>query len=588
MWRSAIIGMLFLAAAGCGSSGGGGDASHPPPTEKITLTLVGPFNATPEGNNWVVAGTSAFTILATGTGFTDSCAIEWNGSPLPTQFGSSTGLAATVAGNFIALPGSAAIQVKDAATGVVSNALPFGIASSAAAAAGVIQMITAAPDGTPADADSLVAPSISATGRFISFQSAADNLVPGHPASGYEEIYERDTCIAAPSGCVPTTVPISVTWDGSPPSDPSRVSAISADGRYVAFDSDASNILNFSQAQAMCPQLSCAYVRDTCIGAPSGCQPGTTLVSVGLDGSPNGGGDPSISPDGRYVGYESTGTAPGTANIYLRDTCNGAPSGCTPSTILVSATYDGQAANALSVGQSGGRFVTFDSYATNLIPNDNNIWPDVFLRDTCTGAQSPCTPSTTRVSVSTSGAQANGAAESNGWQPSITADGRLIAWFSAATNMVSQNVMNGVYVRDTCFAASAGCAPATTLASLGNDGSLPNLGQKNQAMSGNGRFIAFGSLASNLVPGDTFPPGDWEDIFVRDTCFGAAAGCTPSTVRVSVANYPSAFAVQSNAVNDDPAISADGHYVVFLSAATNYLPSGGNGHSMVYLARTGF
>jgi hypothetical protein len=94
-------------------------------------------------------------------------------------------------------------------------------------------------------------------------------------------------------------------------------------------------------------------------------------------------------------------------------------------------------------------------------------------------------------------------------------------------------------------------------------------------------------LASNLVPGDTFAANGWKDIFVRDTCFGAPAGCTPSTVRVSVSNA-SYFAQQSNGINDYPHISADGHYVVFLSAATNYLSSGGNGYTMVYLAKTGF
>jgi Tol biopolymer transport system component len=107
-------------------------------------------------------------------------------------------------------------------------------------------------------------------------------------------------------------------------------------------------------------------------------------------------------------------------------------------------------------------------------------------------------------------------------------------------------------------------------------------------MSATGRFVAFASLANNLVPGDTFPINGWKDIFVRDTCFGAPTGCTPSTVRVSVANYPGNFATQSNGINDYPRISADGHYVVFLSASTNYLVTGGDGYDMVYLAKTGF
>ena len=107
-------------------------------------------------------------------------------------------------------------------------------------------------------------------------------------------------------------------------------------------------------------------------------------------------------------------------------------------------------------------------------------------------------------------------------------------------------------------------------------------------MSVDGRFITFGSIATNLTPDDNFLACSWEDIFVRDTCFGVANGCVPSTVRVSVANTPNP-GISSNAINTYSAMSADGHYLVFLSAATNLLPSvTGNGHQMVYLAKTGF
>jgi Tol biopolymer transport system component len=131
------------------------------------------------------------------------------------------------------------------------------------------------------------------------------------------------------------------------------------------------------------------------------------------------------------------------------------------------------------------------------------------------------------------------------------------------------------------------CTPSTVIASLGNDGSISNAGENHPSISATGRFVAFASLASNLVPGDTFPINGWKDIFVRDTCFGAPASCTPSTVRVSVSNA-AGFAVQSNGINDYPQISKDGHYVVFLSASTNYLSTPGNGYDMVFLAKTGF
>jgi hypothetical protein len=128
---------------------------------------------------------------------------------------------------------------------------------------------------------------------------------------------------------------------------------------------------------------------------------------------------------------------------------------------------------------------------------------------------------------------------------------------------------------------------ATTLASLGNDGSVGNNGSSNQSMSNTGRFVAFSSLSSNLVPGDTFPAGGFKDIFVRDTCFGVSSGCVPSTVRVSVTTPP--LSAQADDISDYPSISGDGHYVVFLSAAKNLIAGApGNGHAMVYLAKTGF
>jgi len=105
-------------------------------------------------------------------------------------------------------------------------------------------------------------------------------------------------------------------------------------------------------------------------------------------------------------------------------------------------------------------------------------------------------------------------------------------------------------------------------------------------MTASGRFVAFDSIATNLVPGDTFTACSFEDVFVRDTCFAALAGCTPSTVRVSVTNTPFPQS-PGNAPSGQPAISADGHYVVFLSSATNFT-STANTHSMVYLAKTGF
>jgi len=212
----------------------------------------------------------------------------------------------------------------------------------------------------------------------------------------------------------------------------------------------------------------------------------------------------------------------------------------------------------------------------------------MFVRDTCLGGPASCAPGTIRVDIATDGTQANGALTFN-IAPSITADGRLVAFATLATNLVSANVGGwaNVYVRDTCVGAPAGCTASTSLASLANDGSVGNNGSSDQSINGNGRFVAFSSLSSNLVPGDTFSAGGFKDIFVHDTCFGASSGCAPSTVRVSVTPPP--LSAQADDISDYPAISGDGHYVVFLSASTNLVNGApGNGHAMVYLAKTGF
>lgn|SRR5215469_3531987 len=142
-------------------------------------------------------------------------------------------------------------------------------------------------------------------------------------------------------------------------------------------------------------------------------------------------------------------------------------------------------------------------------------------------------------------------------------------------------------MRKTCVTGFSGCTPSTTLVSLSNDGSIANAGSNNVSISADGRFIAFGSLASNPVLGDNFEPWAWKDIFVRDTCYGAPNRCMRSTVRVSVA-IASEIGTSSNEPNDYPAISADGHYLVFMSFATNFLTGAGNGNVMIYLAKTGF
>ena len=211
-----------------------------------------------------------------------------------------------------------------------------------------------------------------------------------------------------------------------------------------------SNILTFQVCDGVCPQ-------------------DVSTTSKSVTGSSSADAySPAISADGRYVAFAAAAADPsanagtGLRRIYLRDTCAGAPSGCEPNTVLVSRAWHGGEPNAESRSPSisaDGRYVAFASDASDIIENDLNGVSDVFLRDTCTGAPEGCTPSTTRVSVGPDGAEANGASTS----PTISADGRFVAFDSEARNLVNDgsSAPSGAFVRDTCLGAGAECTPST-------------------------------------------------------------------------------------------------------------------------------
>src|SRR5258708_991401 len=427
--------LLFLSA--CGGGGGVHRPPPPPPPPSITLTTLVP--------GYTVAGTGDNTVYVNGNGFTTSSVVQWNGAALPTTFGTSQIVSASISSSLITLPGTTNITVKDSSSGATSNSLPVGIAAAAATTAGVVAMITVAPDGSPANDDSLVQPSISATGRYVAFQSAATNLAPG-PSSGYQEIYERDTCIEPPSASTPNTIRVTVTYDGSPVNGHSRHSAISAEGRYAAFESSATNILPNSGDCSPSTGLACVFLRDTCIRAPSGCAPSTSAISVDMNGTIVRGGGTAVTPDGQFVVFGSPapnvalGETTGIGDAFIRDTCNGTSSGCTPGTTLVSASFNGSPRDAYS-GPSGvsptGRFVAFQSWATDIVPN-TTVVPRDFWLDTCIGASSACTPGTMRVDVTASGGEPNNGVF-NLVIPALSTDRPLRAFHSTATKRFFTN-----------------------------------------------------------------------------------------------------------------------------------------------------
>jgi WD40-like Beta Propeller Repeat len=162
-------------------------------------------------------------------------------------------------------------------------------------------------------------------------------------------------------------------------------------------------------------------------------------------------------------------TGSGIARIFLRDSCFGAVTPCAPQVIPISVGWNGTDPNGPSTSPSvtsNGRFVIFASEANNLVKGDSNGGSDIFLRDTCIGASSECVPGTVRVSIGPDGLEANGAS----FSPAISPDGRFMVFNSWATNLVRPDYVNSLpktsiaplFLRDTCFGATAGCVSETS------------------------------------------------------------------------------------------------------------------------------
>ena len=360
--------------------------------------------------------------------------------------------------------------------------------------------VSVASDGTQSNQHSYN-PSISADGRYVAFESEATNLVSGD-TNNHQDIFVHDRQTGQ-------TTRVSVASDGTQANDYSYNPSISADGRYVAFISYASNLVGGDTEPPILPSttslpnnpaskvtggVSQVFVHDRQTGA-------TTLVSVAIDGSEGNdhSEEVSISADGRYVAFASSATnlVSGDTNkhpdIFVRDLQ-------TNQTTRVSVASDGTQANNFSFEPSisaDGRYVAFMSWADNLVSGDTNGDWDIFVHDRQTGA-------TIRVSVATGGGQAAGRSQS----PSISADGRYVAFASSASNLVSGDTNNhpDIFVHDRQTGV-------TMQVSVASDGTQTYAFSSDPSISADGRYVAFGSEADNLVSGDT---NGRFDIFVRE------------------------------------------------------------------------
>jgi Tol biopolymer transport system component len=326
-------------------------------------------------------------------------------------------------------------------------------------------------------------------------------------------------------------------------------SQISADGRFTVFSSKAPDFVSDDG-----DDVQDIFVHDLETGA-------TILVS--RDGSGRKGNDDSLngalSADGRYVVFDSHATnlvsrdRNGDPDVFVRDLQTGVTT-----RVTVSSTGEesaGASANFNPSISGDGRVVVFQSFADNLVVGDTNRLTDVFAHDRATGI-------TTRVSVDSAGQQGNGGSGI----PAVSADGRHVVFMSNASNLVA-NDTNGerdVFVYDLL----TGSTTRVNVDSAGNQ-AVGGVRRGQAAISGSGRFVAFESLAANLVPDDT---NGTFDIFVHDRQTG-------TTSRVSV----DSAGTQGNGFSIIPTISADGRFICFESEASNLVAGDTNGRRDIFV-----
>jgi Tol biopolymer transport system component len=422
---------------------------------------------------------------------------------------------------------------------VAAAAIALVLVTSASAASDPTTRVSVATGGAQANGNSQ-APAISKDGRYVAFYSGASNLVAGDTNRARDVfVYDRQTG---------QTTRVSVGGDGSQANGDSFAPAISGDGRYVVFSSAATNLFPRDNNNA-----NDIFVRDRVANT-------TTRLTYGLGGADTNGGSfaPAISANGNVIAYESDATnlVPGDVNgvrdIFVLDRAAG-----NFSLVNISTTGDqGDAPSGQVALNADGNIVAFSSFADNLIPLDENFTSDVFVRDRQAGT-------TTRVSVYTGDFEADG----NSFHPSLSADGRLVAFDSDSFNLAWFDPDEGpdVYVFDRG-------TDAISNASVDDAGNLGNDSSSWPSISSDGRFVAYTTEATDITAGDQ---NGVADIVLYDRQSGAAN-------RLSFSNSGE----EADGESIRPSISGDGTVVAYESLATNLVSGDSNRFDDIFVRDT--
>jgi hypothetical protein len=593
--------LIFLAAiasllVSCSSS----NSNAPNPTP--TITSIFPDSIT--------AGSAMFNIDITGQGFLNKPASValWNGSPRTTIFNAATGhLTITILAADVSNPSVGLVSVMNSGPGggtssgvsftinPLQNGAPMNISldpsSANARTKGPFKLTV---NGTNFVAGSIIRwngtfrqpTSVTATAlttdltttdlALAGFASVSvDNPLPGGIVASSVSV---DFLINSAKGAN-TSAPqvMSVNASGGPADGASAAPAISADGRFVAFYSQARNLVREGASGNI-------FLRDTCLSMAD-CTPHTVAVDLAPDGSaPNARASEivAMSADGRFVAFASFATnlvpgspqtvnAGGAANVgdgklsvFVRDLCVGAnvPAGCTPHTELLASNVNGPRDYRFSPSLSAdGRYAAFVSEAPSLASSKPLDQTRVYVRDTCAGptATVACVPKTIPVMA----ANTNLADDGQATQPKISSTGRYVALQirTPSGTKIGGRTSSQVYLWDSCLGADApaACVPSTLRISVAPDETTLEGLNAVAAISAEARFVVFESQGLGEGGGEFAAP---RNIFLRDTCLGPTVsdGCIPSTTLIHSEKTTTVGAF----ANFSPSISSSGRFISFV------------------------
>ena len=438
----------------------------------------------------ISAGSPDFILTINGTGFVPQTYVTWNGKKLNTMVALDNtktvvlGITATVPAALVAKPGTATVITQNPFSGAGNNGLSNPVTFTINAPPNPVPTLTAIAPATIAACGS------SCTNLTLDLQGT--NFITSSDPTQVSQV--RWTAGATQT----TLVTTSVTATDIKATVPGALISAAGTAMVTVFNPPV-------------PQTTPPGGTPNPSGGGGGTSGAQTFTITAANGALTHAASqtvveetPSVSADGRYVAYSASEN--GHTQVFVRDTCEGAAGGCKAQTTVLSTASDGSAANDDSNSPSisaNGRYVAFSSAATNLVENAPP-GHQIYLRDTCSGAEGSCSPATQIVSIDSNGALTG--AES--FLPSISASGRFVAFLAVTQSHPPQQAgvapaatnsgYRQVFVRDTCLGVSS-CTPKTSRISLQpGDGTSTAAKRAGPAIGANGQSLALAGQAATL------------------------------------------------------------------------------------------